>query len=151
MFGLACSLNLYLLYVCFYGKCLYLFTYLFIYRLFAFSRVAPVAHGDSQARGPIEAIATGLPRATATQDPSCVYNLHHSSRQHQIPNPLSKARDQTRNLMFPSQICYPLSYNRNSEMSLNELCIIGDILETEKKVQKVQPLLDMIASKYMLF
>ena len=36
-------------------------------------------------------------------------------------------------------------------MSLNELCIIGDILETEKKVQKVQPLLDMIASKYMLF
>ena len=31
--------------------------------------------------------------ATATPDPSCVYNLHHSSQQCQ--NPLSKARDQT--------------------------------------------------------
>ena len=31
--------------------------------------------------------------ATAMQDPSCVCNLHHSSRQCQILNPLSKARD----------------------------------------------------------
>ena len=30
--------------------------------------------------------------ATATQDPRCVCNLHHSSRQCQILNPLSKAR-----------------------------------------------------------
>ena len=29
--------------------------------------------------------------ATAIPDPSCVFNLHHSSRQ---PNPLSKAKDQ---------------------------------------------------------
>ena len=42
--------------------------------------------------------------ATATQDLSCVCNLHHSSWQCRILNPLSKARDPTRNLMVPSQI-----------------------------------------------
>ena len=31
--------------------------------------------------------------ATATQDPSCICNLHHSSGQHQILNPLREARD----------------------------------------------------------
>ena len=31
--------------------------------------------------------------ATAMQDPSHVYNLHHSSQQCQLLNPLSKARD----------------------------------------------------------
>ena len=36
--------------------------------------------------------------ATATPDPSHIFDLHHSSRQCQILNPLSKARDQTRNL-----------------------------------------------------
>ena len=29
----------------------------------------------------------------AMQDPSLICNLHHSSQQHQILNPLSKARD----------------------------------------------------------
>ena len=43
-------------------------------------------------------------RATATQDPSRVCNLHHSSQQRWIINPLSKARDRTRNLMVPSRI-----------------------------------------------
>ena len=56
----------------------------------------PAAYGSSQAKG--------LIRATAMQDPSRVCNLHHSSRQRRIPNPLSKARDQTRNLMVPSRI-----------------------------------------------
>ena len=41
---------------------------------------------------------------TATPDPSHVFDLHHSSRQHQIPNPPSKARDWTHNLMVPNQI-----------------------------------------------
>ena len=43
-------------------------------------------------------------RATAMQDPSHVCDLHHSSQQCQIVNPLSKGRDQTHNLMVPSQI-----------------------------------------------
>lgn len=33
--------------------------------------------------------------ATATWGPSLVCDLHHSSRQHQILNPLSEARDRT--------------------------------------------------------
>ena len=32
-------------------------------------------------------------RATATQDPSCICDLHQSSQQHWILNPLTKARD----------------------------------------------------------
>ena len=37
-------------------------------------------------------------------DLSLVCDLHHSSRQRQIINPLSEAGDQTRNLMVPSRI-----------------------------------------------
>ena len=41
---------------------------------------------------------------TATPDPSHVCDLHHSSLQHQILNPLSEARERTLDLMAPSQI-----------------------------------------------
>jgi len=44
--------------------------------------------------------------ATATQDPSHVCDLHHSSCHHQILNPLSEARDQTHILMDTSQVHY---------------------------------------------
>ena len=80
------------------------FSFLSFFLSFCFSRAAPAAYGDSQARGLIGAIAAGLSRATATQDPSRVCDLHHSSWQPWIPNPLSKARDQIRTLMVPSQI-----------------------------------------------
>ena len=42
--------------------------------------------------------------ATETWIPSRVCNLHHSSRQRQILNPVIEARDRTRNLMVPSRI-----------------------------------------------
>ena len=42
--------------------------------------------------------------ATATPYPSRVFDLHHSSQQRWILNPLSKARDRTLNLVVPSQI-----------------------------------------------
>ena len=42
--------------------------------------------------------------AIAKWDPSRICDLHQSSWQHQILNPLSEARDQTFNLMVPSQI-----------------------------------------------
>ena len=42
--------------------------------------------------------------ATAMQDLSRACDLHHSSRQHWILNPLSKARDWTCGLMDTSQI-----------------------------------------------
>ena len=47
--------------------------------------------------------------ATAMRDPSRICHLHHSSRQHWILNPLSKARDRTHNLMVPHQICFRCS------------------------------------------
>ena len=42
--------------------------------------------------------------ATATPDPSRLYDLHHSSRQRGILNPLSEARDRTCNLMASGRI-----------------------------------------------
>ena len=51
------------------------------------------AYGGSQAKGLIGAVAISLHTATAMQDLSHVCNLHRSSRQRLIPNPLSEARD----------------------------------------------------------
>ena len=42
--------------------------------------------------------------ATAMQDPSHIFNLHHIPRPRWILNPLSEARDRTRNLMVSSRI-----------------------------------------------
>ena len=47
-------------------------------------------------------------------DLSHVCNLHHSSRQHWILNPLSNPRDQTCILMDTSQIFFSLSHDENS-------------------------------------
>ena len=43
-------------------------------------------------------------RAIAVSDPSHICDLHHSSKQRWILNPLTEARDRTRNLMVPSLI-----------------------------------------------
>ena len=54
--------------------------------------------------------------AAATRDDAgCIGDLHHSSWQHCILNPLSKARDGTHILMDTSWICNLLSHNGNSE------------------------------------
>jgi len=57
------------------------------------SRAIAAAYGVSQARGQIVAAALAYTTATEIQDPGHVCDLHHSSRQCQILNPLSKARD----------------------------------------------------------
>ena len=44
--------------------------------------------------------------ATATRDLGHICDLHHSSWQHQILNPLSESRDRTCTLMNTSQVCY---------------------------------------------
>ena len=44
--------------------------------------------------------------ATATPDLSYICDLHHSSWQRQIPDPLSEARDRTLTLVDISQICF---------------------------------------------
>ena len=63
-----------------------------------------MAYGGSQATGLIGAIAACLHHSHSNADLNHVCDLHHSSLQRQIPNPLSEARDQTRNLMVPSRI-----------------------------------------------
>ena len=60
--------------------------FLFMYFIF---RAAPVAYGCSQARGPIGAI---------------VAELHHSSQQLRILNPLSGAKDRTGVLTDTGQV-----------------------------------------------
>ena len=65
-------------------------------------RAAPKVCGGSQALAYAYATAT----ATTTCDLSHVCDLHNSSRQHQILDLLSKARDRTLVLMDTSQIHY---------------------------------------------
>ena len=62
-----------------------------------------LAYGSSQDQG-LQLLACTI--ATATPDLSRVCNLHHSSGQHHILNPLSEARERTDNLMVPSRICF---------------------------------------------
>ena len=60
-----------------------------------------------------------LPAYTiTTRDPSLslIYDLHHSSWQHRILNPLSEARGRTCILMDSSQVCNLLSHDRNSQV-----------------------------------
>ena len=47
---------------------------------------------------------------TAMQDPSWDCELHHSSQQHWILNPLREARDPTRILVDPGQVGYHDSF-----------------------------------------
>ena len=61
----------------------------------------PVAYG-----GLISLQLPAYTTATATQDPSRICNLHHSSRQCWKLTLLSEARGQTCNLMFLSQILF---------------------------------------------
>ena len=61
--------------------------------------------------------------ATAVQDISCVWDLHCSSWQRWILNPLSKARHQTCILMDTSQIFNLLSHNGNSRWMLS-FCVL---------------------------
>ena len=75
---------------------------LLFFFVFFGGRAAPVAYGGSQARVPVRAVTTDLCRATATWDLNRICNLHHSSEQHQILDPLSKARYQTHVLMDSS-------------------------------------------------
>ena len=67
--------------------------------IFCIFRAAPMTYESSQARHQIGAEAEAYATARAMQDASLVCDLHHSSQQRWILNPLSKVRDQTHNLM----------------------------------------------------
>ena len=96
---------------CMVWFCLFSFFCLFVFLLF---RAEPVAYGGSQTRGWIRASALVYATATAMPDPSWVCDLHHGSRQCQILNPRSKARNQTHILIDASWVLNPLSHSRNS-------------------------------------
>ena len=55
---------------------------------------------ESEPEPPAYATATAMP------DPSHICDLHHSSWQYRILNPLSEARDRTRILVILSRICF---------------------------------------------
>ena len=78
-------------------------SFFFFFLLF---RTAPAAYGASQARAESELWLPAYTTATAMPDPSHICNLHHSSWQHWILNPLSKARDRTCILMDTSWVRY---------------------------------------------
>ena len=59
--------------------------------------------------------------ATSRCDLSYICNLQHSSWQHWILNPLSKARDQTHILIDTSQVHNLLSHRGNSSSTLSKL------------------------------
>ena len=65
------------------------FSFFFFFGLF---RAVPMAYADSQARLS-ELQLPAQDTATETSDLSRFCDLHHSSRQHQILNPLRGARD----------------------------------------------------------
>ena len=73
---------------------------IWVYFFFLLFRAAPMAYGDSQARG---RSCSCWPTPETQQRCDC--DLHHSSRKCRILNPLSEARGQTCDLMVPSRIC----------------------------------------------
>ena len=74
-------------------------TELVCFCFFGLFRAVSAAYGSSQAGVELELQLLAYTTATARQDPSHICDPHHSSHQHQILNPLSKARDQTHVLM----------------------------------------------------
>ena len=74
---------------------------------FCLFRANPEAYESFQARVLAGAAVTSPHHRhsnAGSLDPSRVCDLHHSSRQRWIPDPLSEARDQTRVLVVTSQI-----------------------------------------------
>ena len=63
-----------------------------------------MAYGVSRLRVESEPQLLAYTTATAMQDLRHIYDLHHSSWECQILNPLIEARDRTRDFMAPGRI-----------------------------------------------
>ena len=92
--------------------------------LFCFLLFRPftAAYERSQPRGRIRAVAAGLHHSHINARSKPGPNLHHSSRQHRILNPLIEARDQTHILMDISWLCNLLSLKSSLSLSGDALC-----------------------------
>ena len=78
------------------------FTYLYLFILFSLFLGPHLQFPRLGVELELQLLAYGT--AIVTQDPSLIYDLHHSSRQRRTLNLLNRARDGTRNLMVPNQI-----------------------------------------------
>ena len=110
----------FLLLLSFLFVCLFCF-FFWSFRLF---RVAPMAHENSQARGWIGAVVTGLSKSYSNAGSSHICDLHHSSGQGQIPKPLSEARDRTHVLMDASWVRQLLSHDGNVLLSFFQIIFL---------------------------
>ena len=81
-------------------------SYLFIYLFIVFLWPHPWHVEGPRLGVKLELQLLACTTATAIQDQSHIFDLHHSSWQCWILNPLSKARDWTCILMDTSQICF---------------------------------------------
>lgn len=100
--------------------CMYLF-----FGLFCLFRSTPMVYGGSQARGQIGATAAGLRHSHSNARSKPRLRPTPSSWQHQILNPLNKARDQTHNLMVPSQICFHCTIMGTRHVSFGIITLSG--------------------------
>ena len=83
-------------------RVLTLFSFFFFF--FCCFAAKPAANGGCQTRGQIKVTAARLHHSHPRSHHMC--DLHPSSQQCKILNPLSKAQDWTRNLIFLRQICF---------------------------------------------
>ena len=87
----------------------------FIYLFFAFIR-QHLHHMEASRLGAESELQLPVyTTAVATWDPSHICNLHYSSQQRQILNPLSEAKDPICNLMVPSRIHFCCTTTRTAE------------------------------------
>ena len=73
-----------------------------------------------------------FPTATAAQDLSHVCNIHHSSQQRRILNPLSEARDGTRNLIHTSWVRFHCA----TAGILRRTCVLRDFPKKRNQTLK---------------
>ena len=78
----------------------------FLFFVFCLFRASLAACGGSQARGPIGTAAAGLHHSHSNTRSEPHLQPTSQLTERQILNPVSKARDQTQNLMVPSWICF---------------------------------------------
>ena len=77
-------------------------------------------------------------KATTMQNLSLVCNLHHSSRQCWIFNPLSEARDLTHNLMVPSRIPFPCAMTGTPQTFFSDTSNISQLGKVVGALGKVR-------------
>ena len=86
--------------------CLFFVFWFCFFFAFCFFRATCVAYGSSRLGVETEQQLPAYTIATATRDPSHICDLHHSSQQCWILNPLSEAKEGTWILMVPSWVRY---------------------------------------------